>query len=578
MHENLEAVQRSFGVLVGTLSGYIGQSLSKIYKDRWWDIVLDKLQDQQRNLPWDGDYADLVDSLDIANCIRLLDRCWNDVFQDQLDLSCRSYAKELMVLRNIVAHHGQQDLDQHVAERGLDTMFLLCDEIDKDSAKEIRKLYREVRSRAGDTKPLPRIEYTGLEQPESTSVRGPLKEGSLLQARSPIVKKTAQTRKVTFGGKTALYPVYQVRLDALYYNDQNDRIATRITRYEAENGEDSLKGLAPEIYNMVIEDFIVDSNPEAIKKTQKNISIVGQREPGVALADGRIVDGNRRFTCLRRLQRVSQEPLYFETVLMDVDIQADRKQIKLLELAIQHGEESKVDYDKIDYAVGTYRDIVETGLLTVEEYAASANETPADVNKRLQVARMISEFQQYIRLPGQYHVAREYEIYSVLEELLAPLKQVQPEEQNTLKTIAFDNAVTGAIADQRKFVRDIKTLVRSGTYGSFFAEQEGLHEKLQECLAPMEVKSKEDLDRVALEHPTLVDEFRASMERAMLRSRSTQLKAKPLENVGKCVSLLLEVDPRQFGRMDPEERETLSGRLGELTHMIEDLQDQLGKA
>ena len=52
-----------------------------------------------------------------------------------------------------------------------------------------------------------------------------------------------------------------------------------------------------------------------------------------------------------------------------------KKQIKLLELAIQHGEEKKVDYDLIDYAIGTYRDIVQTGLLTVEEYAASANET-----------------------------------------------------------------------------------------------------------------------------------------------------------------------------------------------------------
>ena len=104
----------------------------------------------------------------------------------------------------------------------------------------------------------------------------------------------------------------------------------------------------------------IDSNEEAIQKTQKNIALVGQREPGVTLADGRIVDGNRRYTCLRKIQREQENPVYFETVIMDMDIREDKKQIKLLELAIQHGEEKKVDYDLIDYAVGTYRDIVQT--------------------------------------------------------------------------------------------------------------------------------------------------------------------------------------------------------------------------
>ena len=83
------------------------------------------------------------------------------------------------------------------------------------------------------------------------------------------------------------------------------------------------------IYNRIIENFITESNPEAIQKTQKNIALVGQREPGVTLADGRIVDGNRRFTCLRRMQRESADPVYFETVIMEMDIREDKKQIKL---------------------------------------------------------------------------------------------------------------------------------------------------------------------------------------------------------------------------------------------------------
>ena len=574
MQENVELVQQGFRILVKSLSGFIGQELSRKYRNSWWDEVLRTLSDQY-NLPLNGSYGDLVDSLDIANCIRLIDWRWGEDFRDWLSTNCRAWARELMGVRNIAAHIGQQDMDQHVAERALDTMGLLCAEIDPEGAEEIRQLWQEVRSRAVDTGPAVRVEYASLAQPESESARGATKEGSLLLAGSPLVEKTLMTRKVAFGGKTVLYPVYRVRLDALYYNDQNDRIATWITRYEAENGAGALDGLDPAIYNMVIENFIVDSNEEAIRRTQKNISMIGQQEPGVTLADGRIVDGNRRFTCLRRMQRVTAEPLYFETVIMDMDIRADRKQIKLLELAIQHGEEKKVDYDQIDYAVGTYRDIEETKLLTVEEYARSANETPAEVRRRLQIAGLISEFLSAVGLPGQYHAARDYQVYSLFDEMLAPLRQLNEKEQSQLKRIAFNNTLTGAVPDQRKFIRDIRTLIRSGEYSAYFAEQMTLNDLLREKLDKAEIRSKEDLDRFAVENGTLAEELRASLERAMLRSRSAQLKSKPAEIVGKCIAQLRDVDPRLIERLDPEEKETLRAGLDVLARTVSDLRSHI---
>lgn len=159
------------------------------------------------------------------------------------------------------------------------------------------------------------------------------------------------------------------------------------------------------------------------------------------LSDGRIVDGNRRFTCLRRLQRKAAEPLYFETVIMDADFGKDRKHIKLLELAIQHGEEKKVDYDLIDYAVGTYRDIVQTGLLTIPEYAASTNELQAEVRKRLEIASFINEFLDYIGLPGQYHIARDRQVFSVFQEMFPIVKKFEDERRSELISTVFNNIV-----------------------------------------------------------------------------------------------------------------------------------------
>ena len=566
MQENYELVQKGFRILLSSVSGFIGQKMRLEYKNKWWDNVLYSLSDQ-RDLPYGGEYGELVDALDIANCIRIIDRQWNDVFRKYLSVNCRTWAKELMGVRNIVSHIGQQDLEQPMAERALNTMYLLCKECDADGAEEIDKIYKEVRSRAGDiiTSEVQTV-YEGLAQPASDSKRGELTEGSLLNlVGTKLVQKTDLTRKVTYAGKTVIYPVYKVNLEVLYYNDQNDRIATWISMYEAENGDDSLKDLNADIYNRVIENFVVESNPDSIQKTRKNISLVGQREPGVTLADGRIVDGNRRFTCLRMNHRENGEPGYFETVIMDMDIREDKKTIKLLELAIQHGEEKKVDYDAIDYAIGTYRDIVQTKLLTAEEYAESSNEPVANVKKRIEIASIIMEFLDYLKMPGQYHVAREYQVYDLFREMMPVINSLNNlEEKKLLKTIAFNNVIMGAIPDQRKFIRDIKGLVKSGNYKTYFEEQKKLSDKIGEKYSDDVCKSKETVDAFASDNCGLADEMKFSMEKALQSHRSKQIKAKPTESVSKCISLLLDVDSRLFDRLDPEDKETLKSELNNL--------------
>lgn len=575
MPENIELVQKGFRIFLPVLSGFIGQEMSKAYRKNWWDEVLKTLSNQY-DLPYDGDYGTLLDSLDIANCLRLIDWKWGEVFRYVLPESCRAWARELMGVRNVSAHLGQKDLGQPVAERALDTMALLCGEIDRESMEEIRELYAEVRSRAKDYASASADTYQGLAQPETESSRGALEEGSLLKlVGTEAVQKTTLTRKVTYAGKTVVYPVYRVRLDRLFYNDQNDRIATWITRYEAENGENSLSGLSKDLYNRILENFIVDSNPESIQKTQKNILLVGQREPGVTLTDGRIVDGNRRFTCLRRIQRESAEPVYFETVLMDMDAQVDRKQIKQLELAIQHGEEKKVDYDQIDYAIGTYRDIVQTKLLTVEEYAASANETAAEVKKRLELATLICEFLDYIRLPEQYHVARDFQVFDMFKEMIVLLRQLDKTEQQELKEIVFNNMIMGAVTDQRKFIRDIKGLIKSGNYRAYFDDQKHWAEYISKEYAEQKIRNREDVDRFAVEHPEVREELQLSLERALLHSRTEQLMAKPGEIVAKCISTMMEVDSRLFSRMNTEEKETLKASLDELEQIVQRFRRQL---
>lgn len=144
MLENYELVQKGFRVLHPLMAGYIGQEFSRVYKNGWWQEILDALSDQY-DLPSSGDYGDLIDSLDVMNCLRLIDRRWNEVFRTKLSLDYRTWSKELAGVRNKAAHIGGQDFSKSYAERALDTMALLCEAFDTEGVEEIRALYRKLR-------------------------------------------------------------------------------------------------------------------------------------------------------------------------------------------------------------------------------------------------------------------------------------------------------------------------------------------------------------------------------------------------------------------------------------------------
>ena len=145
MAENLEYVQKGFRILHPLMAAYIAQEMSREYRDSWWQEVLSSLGDQGWDLPTSGEWSELVDSLDVANCLRLIDRQWGSLFRKHLSRDRRAWANELMGVRNTVSHSGSQDMSQDDAERALDTMARLCADIDLQGAEEIRTILRELR-------------------------------------------------------------------------------------------------------------------------------------------------------------------------------------------------------------------------------------------------------------------------------------------------------------------------------------------------------------------------------------------------------------------------------------------------
>lgn len=144
MGNNHTLVSQGFRILLSSFAPYIAQELgSSIGQDWWQKAVLDILyEEQKRDLPLTGDWGSLVDSLDVQRALLLFDLHWNTVFRRKLSIDHRTWAKELFGVRNKLAHLGGEDFTDDDTWRALDTMSRLMEQIEFESAEEIRGLLR----------------------------------------------------------------------------------------------------------------------------------------------------------------------------------------------------------------------------------------------------------------------------------------------------------------------------------------------------------------------------------------------------------------------------------------------------
>lgn len=388
--------------------------------------------------------------------------------------------------------------------------------------------------------------------------------------KNESVSKTDQVVKLTVDGQTANYPVYRVRLDNLYFNDQNDRIATWISQYLSENEDESLSKDNKEHYNSVIHDFIYKSNPDRLKQTQNNIKLLGQQKYGVVLKDGRIIDGNRRFTCLRNLSAEGEQYNYFETVILDKDYEHSEKQIKMLELQIQIGSEERVDYDPIDRLVGLYRDIEEKQLLTENEYARSTNQKITTVKKDLEIAKLIVEFLDAIKSPGHYYLARELQLDGPIRELYAALKNVVDEDKKQeLKYIAFTNLLMRPDEDMTRFIRNLKGISKSNYIDEFIGEEIDIAEEVLDSL-PEDGKVNSETIREIRCDADIKEQLKRTMDVVDAKVRVTETRNKPNQMVKNAIDSIKSIDLEILKRLTEEQ-------VGDLSTSLELLEEEMRK-
>lgn len=386
------------------------------------------------------------------------------------------------------------------------------------------------------------------------------------------VQETELTRKLTIDGMSTAYPVHRIRLDQLFYNDKNDRIASFISQYKNEHG-----GKGPDLadrdnYNQIIENFIRDSNPEALKKTESNIEMFQQREPGVVLADGRVIDGNRRFTCLRNLAKKNPNFGFFEAVILDRDIENDAKQIKMLELTIQHGEDAKVDYDPIDKLVGVYNDVIKNNLLTDAEYSRSINVSEKEFAKTKIQANLMIEFLEFINAPEQFHLARQLNIYSSLVDLGNNLKKCPNEEmKDDMKNVVFTYFLLQK-EDVTHYIRKIYKIDNINK-PKYFEKVMPLVEDVVENI-PVKVTS-ETLAQIRTSNSETNQKMNVILDKTLQLDGKDKTKKEQIENIEEAIDSLERENLDIVARLSDEEKKEIKDLLFKLEELIAEIKGKL---
>lgn len=391
-----------------------------------------------------------------------------------------------------------------------------------------------------------------------------------------IVQETEISKKLTIDGTTKTYPVYRIRLDQLYYNDQNDRIATRISKYNAENGNIDVD--SPN-YNEIIHEMIKEDNPDAFKKTKNNIRDFEQRESGVVLRDGRIIDGNRRFTCLRELSQEDPKFNYFDAVILNntYDDEYGRKTIKALELTLQHGTEKQVDYDPINKLVGVYRDLIEEGhAFEDEEYARCINQKVSEVRKSKELAKLMVEFLDFINAPKQFYIAMNMNINGPLVEMYAVLKKLPDDDmRERFKKHMFTALLYGS-GDMTRDIRRFKKLAESELSDDYLRTADEISDAVIEKIADIDEPITQEVISEKIKSDTdLARKIEDAVSGEFDRVSALTAKEAPLNLVDQATAKVQAINKTSISIVD--QRKELEDKLRTLRKIVDERLEMLNE-
>ena len=392
------------------------------------------------------------------------------------------------------------------------------------------------------------------------------------------VEQSEITKKFSLRGQTEPRPVFRIPLDLLYYNNKNGRIATLISKWEAENGY-KITELDKEKYNETIENYIIKSNEAAYKKTKKSIESISQREAGVVLSNGCIIDGNRRYTCLRRLASddASGKYGYFEAVILDPDITADEKEIKRLELELQHGQDEKVSYNPVEALIDVYKTVKQERLLTLKEYADNCNKSESSVKKDLGLAEIIIDFLDYINASEKYYIAVDLQLDASVNEIYNIKQKLSDDDWEKAKIVLYDNMLVKTVGDIKQMMLEIKSVINSKYFDSYFKDHYRVAKDLHTKMKEVEIVDSDFIKDNIRSDELLKRNLYASCDKYLYDIKIENVKKLPVEQLNDVIDMLEKIDLDSVAHMNGEVRLEFVNCYNELRNKVNEIESRINE-
>lgn len=382
------------------------------------------------------------------------------------------------------------------------------------------------------------------------------------------------TKKLSIQGQTKTFNVYRVPIEYLIYNKKNGRIATYVSQFIDEGKEfpeDDINA-----FNNIIEKYIEQSNPDALKKTKANIKIMSQTEPAVIMANGIVLDGNRRFTSLRQLSRegAGAEFSYLEAVILESDAYTE-KDIKRLELNLQHAIESKVDYNPIDRLVDIYRDLIEEKVFTPQEYSRETQLSLTKVNEEIEIAKLMIEYLEYINQPKKFYIARQQKIDGPIREVakIIKSKKVDDSQIDEIKEFLFLNVLSLG-GDVSRKIRELKFVFEDKKLSDALIEEIDEKEVLDDANDFFESETtQKDVSETSILNLTedIKNQVTNLTEQYVETKKLSTAKNKPIVILNKVDSLIKDIDKDSVLRLNDELRAEFDQILNSIEEQLKEL-------
>jgi len=236
------------------------------------------------------------------------------------------------------------------------------------------------------------------------------------------------TRNLLIKGSIDVLPVYEIPISYLKLNIYNGRFSAEKKQKEMDLGHE-LDPLNSKHEKILLDLLLAPTDPKS-KEFIDNIREIGQIDPGIITEDGILIDGNRRYTALKKLD--TENPLgKFSTMLVHRIMNLPPKEIYKLEITIQIRDPLKVNYHPINDLLK-----IKEGLqfYNERELASILGWHTSKVKKYKDRLGLIEDFLTSINAEGCYYLLVNYNEHFVefQKALNKARKRLSPTELDEL--------------------------------------------------------------------------------------------------------------------------------------------------